>query len=518
MNFIRSLIITFCFVFTASAYAQSALDDIRFTVNKYEIIGNNPLGQKAYKVIAPFLGDQYGLEGLSAAADALEQALNKKGYSFHRVSLPPQELFGGSVILEIVEFKVGQIKVTGNKFFSNKNILRSLPAIKSGITPNTKEVSNAVKTANQNASKNIVLRFNEGEEPNTIDIGLNVTDSKPQTFFVSLDNTGGYQSKESRMTLGYQHANVLNKDHSMTFTITTSPEDTESATQMGISYQIPFYKNASKLNILFSDSESNSGTVGDNNLVTGKGNVLGVTYSKSLFNNKRVEQSWSVGASYKAFDDEVFGTESKVLSLPIELGYNAIYRKGSSALSAGATFATNLGIGDNNDDDAYAAKRVNATNSWSVLRYHVSLDLLFAQSWLLHMDLNGQFSGDYLIPGEQYGVGGATSLRGFEERSITGDSGYNYRIELWVPPFTSYQIRGLVFTDMAHVDKEETNSTLDDGLNEDLSSFGFGLRWSWKQNFNVNVDYGKIIEGGGVDTTVNQDDDDKFHISMVYRF
>lgn len=517
MKKIISIVLLF-FMLNIAAHAQSALDEVRFNINEYQIIGENPLGQKSYDALLPFIGEQYGLEGLSAAADALEQALIKAGYSFHRVNLPPQELLSGSVILEIVQFNIGTINVTGNQFYSEDNIKKSVPSLKQGSAPNTLEISQSVKFANINAAKSVVLRFNEGEEPNTIDAELKVTDKDPTSFFVALDNSGGHDTEAERLTLGYQNANIFDKDHTLTLTYTTAPADTDSASQFGINYQIPFYSNASRLNFLLSDSESNTGEVGDNNLVTGKGSVFAVNYSQAILTASDIEQTWSVGLSYKLFDNTQINTNTKVLSLPLELGYNFSYRASQSVLSGGLTIAQNIETGSNNSDTDYAATgRTNATSDWSAVRYHVSFDYLISGEWLLHAGLSGQSSSDSLISGEQFGVGGSGTLRGFEERSINGDEGQAVRIELWMPSLP-YQVRWLVFADQASIDLKETNTLLNDGLDEDVSSVGLGFRWSWKQQLSVNLDYGKITKEGGSDTTINRKDDTKAHIGMVYRF
>ena len=59
---------------------------------------------------------------------------------------------------------------------------------------------------------------------------------------------------------------------------------------------------------------------------------------------------------------------------------------------------------------------------------------------------------------------------------------------------------------------------LNEGEEYDLSSYGLGLRWSWKQQLSTSLDYAIINEGGGPDDTINQDDDDKFHFNLIYRF
>lgn len=115
-----SIILT-CLVHPA-AFAQARYEPVRFNVAKFVITGDNPIGDKAFKVLQPFVGEQYGLEGLSAAADALEQAIIKEGFSFHRVSLPPQQLTTGSVQFEVIRFSIGAINISGNNYFDRDNI------------------------------------------------------------------------------------------------------------------------------------------------------------------------------------------------------------------------------------------------------------------------------------------------------------------------------------------------------------------------------------------------------------
>ncbi len=53
--------------------AQDTLEEVRFDVDRFEVIGDNPIGDSANEIYSPYIGEQYGLERLSAARDALEQ-------------------------------------------------------------------------------------------------------------------------------------------------------------------------------------------------------------------------------------------------------------------------------------------------------------------------------------------------------------------------------------------------------------------------------------------------------------
>jgi hemolysin activation/secretion protein len=46
---------------------------------------------------------------------------------------------------------------------------------------------------------------------------------------------------------------------------------------------------------------------------------------------------------------------------------------------------------------------------------------------------SGQWTDDPLVPGEQFGIAGASAVRGYEEREITGDSGAVASVEVITP-------------------------------------------------------------------------------------
>jgi hemolysin activation/secretion protein len=515
--------------------AQDTLQQIRFEVERFDVVGDNPIGERAQAVLAPYVGEQYGLEGLSAARDALEQAIINAGYNFHRVSLPPQELLEGVVLLRVSRFVIGKIDVEGNEFFDDDNILNSVPVLQAGETPNTQLLSRSLKIANKSASKSTVLRFSEGTEADSIDALLSVTDRNPQVFFVSLDNTGPEDGETWRSTFGYQHGNLFNRDHAVTATLTTAPEDTSATLQIGINYNIPLYEHGASIDLLFSDSDSagetGGGTDGSQGIapgtgggqaleITGEGRVYGFIYSRPLLTDSSYSHDWTVGLQHKNFDNSSkFGEEEledispNVISVPLEVGYAFNRRTPGNAFFGNVRLVQEVG----DDDSEYQRDRLGAESGWTALRYNLSYDLLFAEEYLFSTRFSGQHTNALLISGEQFGLGGEATLRGFEERSVTGDSGYQLSLELWFPPVFN-DMRFLVFTDIGHTEYNDGTEPGTEGVEFDPSSAGLGMFWAWKESLSVSLNYGYIIEGGGLDTEINQDGDSKLHVSAVYRF
>ena len=68
---------------------------------------------------------------------------------------------------------------------------------------------------------------------------------------------------------------------------------------------------------------------------------------------------------------------------------------------------------------------------------------------------DGQLSSYLLLPSEQFGAGGASSVRGYPERTISGDEGFYANFELYTPELNKYarwpaaSLRALLFCRMS---------------------------------------------------------------------
>ena len=96
-----------------------------------------------------------------------------------------------------------------------------------------------------------------------------------------------------------------------------------------------------------------------------------------------------------------------------------------------------------------------------------------------------QHSGDALVSGEQFGVGGAMSVRGYEERELSGDSGWQLSVELlsprlgsdWLP--ATADLRLLAFADAGEVHNQDGLACRAGSATCRASSVGVGLRLGW---------------------------------------
>lgn len=502
---------------------------VEFTVDGFVIEGDSPLdGSVSEAALKPFLGVYSGLEGLLAAADALESELRKRGYTFYRVTLPPQTLDSGTVVLKVVRFKLADVEIQGNSNFSAENIAASLPLLRAGEVPNTRELSRSLTVANIHPRKHLRVNFANSEKVQDALIArVRVTDQRPWQLFASFNNIGTDDSGNTRMSIGAQYGNLFHRDHIITGTYTTSPDNADDVKQFGVHYQLPVYVWKGWFSAFYVHSDVDVGNVAEVFDVSGAGDFVGFSFFRPLLRFGNYTHSLTVGIQDRLFDTDIFESatggfvdaiSTNVRSRPINVRYDGSYLWSQTSLSFYVDFVRNLPGGGGNNDKRYAKLSPEAPpdDAWMLMRFGANLSRELPHGFLGIANLSGQYSGETLIPGEQFGLGGERSIRGFEERTVSGDSGLQLNLEVWSPPFRQLPgLRFLAFVDVGHkiieepVDPQRRSDT--------LSSAGVGARFQWKDQLIVSVDYGHTLaEASGEEAS--DPGNVKTHFNIQYRF
>jgi hemolysin activation/secretion protein len=499
---------------------------ITVTVERFEVEGDNPLDPvETAAALAPFAGDYAGIDGLLAATDALDQALRRAGYTFHRAILPPQELAGGVVVLKVVTFGMAEVEVRGMQHFSDASVRRSLPGLVAGTTPDIRRLSRSLAVANLHPHKRLKLGFKASEElPNAVDALVSVTDQKPWNAFASLNNIGNKDTGRLRMSVGGLYSNLTGHDDVLTGSFTFSPDNIDDLRQYGGFYQLPLYFAGGWLSAFYVRSDVDVGNVQDFFDVSGAGEFLGVAYKHQLIGVGRYRHTFTGGVQDRLFDTglstaltgtPIPGLSTKVRSRPLSLRYDGGYNWRTTSLDFYFDFTQNLSFGGHNRLADYRAVRLPADPGWKVVRFGALATQRLPRNYLAVGRLTGQYTNEPLIPGEQLGVGGERTVRGFEERTIAADKGLILNLEAWSPPFAElYGVRFLAFFDIGHKVLEEPLAG--QRHNDTISSIGVGARWQWHNQLTAALDYGQPL--ANADGEAADRGNSKWHFTLQYRY
>lgn len=510
------------------ASAGSADDIVRFEISRFDVSGNTLLSATEIDgAVAPFTGKARDFGDVQRALEALEALYHARGYNVVTVQLPEQELDGGVVRLHVLQTRIGKVTVEGNRAFSLDNIRRSLPALREGETPNLTRVSANLKLANENPAKKLKLSLGSGAQDDTgvdtVDARIEVIEERPWTLMANFDNTGTGATGKTHAGLVLQHANLGGRDHVGSLQYTTTVEEPSQVAVWALGYHVPLYAQGAALDLYASYSDVDSGvvTAGLFDLaVSGRGAVYGARYSKVLakrtLGGRELEGRLLVGLEVKAYKNSVvffnqdFG--NNVTVRPLSIGYLGRMAMDKGDINVAATLLRNIPGGSRGAQEDFTLARSGAKAGYTALRLAgVSSSTIGSSDWLTRVLANGQYSPDALVPGEQFGAGGSTSVRGFDERALAADSGLGLNLEVYTPNLCSrsgWQCRLLGFYDSAY---GKRNKALPGELRSTaIASAGVGLRFSVGRAASLQVDYGNVVEKGALSGV----DKDRLHVRV----
>lgn len=495
----------------------------QFPISSFEVSGNSLLTPTQVDVrLAGFVGKQRRFADIEAARRALENLYLQAGYSTVQVTLPEQEISSGVIRLVVREMKLGSITLLSADHHDLDNVKASLPGLVEGQVPNTVAVAESLRLANDNPSKQTQLLFKPDPANNRVDATLRLEDEKPWKGFVSLDNTGSSDTGKTRLSLGYQHANLFNRDHVLTLQYITSVEKPQSVSIYGLGYRWPLYDRADAIDVYAGYSDVNSGTVAGLFNVSGKGTIFGARYTHPFIRTSDIEHKLAAGLDYRAYENNIdlSGTElgSDVTVHPFSLTWSSLWKNDSTQLNGYATWLHNLPGGSQGRDADFAVARSGADARYQLLRLGGNASQQFAGDWQWRLALDAQYTQEPLVPGEQFGLGGQDSVRGFDERAISGDRGWRTGLEIFTPELGGQtgidgaRLRFSAFIEGGQV--QRLQALPGETSLEGVTSVGLGMRFGIAKSLSIRLDYGHVINGGGGQNKGS----DRLHGSVAYVF
>ena len=479
----------------------------RFDIRGYQVDGNTLLQpEEINQVLAPFTGKRKDFGDVQRALEALQQVYQQRGYVSVQVTLPEQELEKGEVRFLVTEFRIGKITVEGNEYFSNDNIRRSVPTLVPGQTPNAREIAANLKVVNESPAKQATVLLKSGESENEVDANIRVADVDPKRYSISLDNTGNTETGKYRASFAFQNANLWDRDHVLTAQYTTSPENPSKVTSLGVGYRIPFYARGDSLDLVGGYSNVDSGRVQNLFDITGQGAVYAVRYNHSLPKWGEIEQKITYGLDYRAYQNNVLPIDTSqnivpdITIHPLGLTYSGILRQPQRELTYYVQVSQNIPGGNDGTDRDFKNARAGARAAYRILRAGGTLSGTTTGDWQYRINLLAQHTGDALVAGEQFGLGGADSIRGFNERYIAKDRGHRANFELYSPDVGSKlgmnntRLRLVTFYDTGTVSNNQLQ--LGELSSSALDSVGIGVRLNYGNYLIVKLDYAQVLHDG----------------------
>ena len=375
-----------------------------------------------------------------------------------------------------------------------------------------------------------------GAEEGLVDAVVRVSDERPTKYSLTMDNTGTQQTGLYRIGVGFQNANLWSRDHVISGQYVTSPNDPDAPNGVipkpsnrvyivGMSYRIPLYAGGDSIDISAGYSNVNSGVIQNLFNVSGSGSIFGARYNLNLRKWGDLEQRLSFGYDWRAYTNRVTSIGGGAALVPdvnvqpVSVTYLGLYRTAESETSFNVGAYKNLPYRKDAGQNAFSASRLDSPAAYFLTRYAINHNRAFQNDWQMRVAFNGQMTRNKLISGEQFGVGGADSVRGFLEREVTNDNGYRGTIEFYTPDYggkipwsSGLRARTVFFYDWGQV--KRMGPLVGETFQQGLASMGVGLRLAQGTNLSIKIDFGHITNAGGSQGR----NEGRAHASMAYVF
>jgi hemolysin activation/secretion protein len=463
-------------------------------IREYRVIGSKILPRPDVEsAVYSWLGPGRTAADVEGARSALEKTYHSKGYSTVSVTIPQQRPTRGIIILKVTEAPVGRLRVVGSRYYDIEMIKRRAPSLAEGGVPNFDAVQREIIALNQTSDLRVTPSRKEGAIPGTVDIELKVEDKLPLHGSVELNNRYSPNTTPLRLNIDLRYSNLWQLGHTIGVGFQIAPQRIEDALVYSAFYIAPI-PGVEWLSVMAQAIRQNSdvSTLGGS-AVAGNGEIYGGRLLVTFPGKENFFHTLSAGLDYKHFDqDLVLGDQfiaSPITYYPFSVTYNAMLAgKGrETALTAGVVFSF-MGMGS--DEYDFANRRYNADPNFFYFRGNLAHQQDLPLGFQLFGQLQGQATGQPLVDSEQFSLGGLTTVRGYLESVVLGDSAVAGTIELRSPSLLSWlpagnEARAFVFLDAG-------TAWINDPLPEQISqqslwSFGVGGNIKLLEHFNSSL-------------------------------
>ena len=412
---------------------EGMLYNPHFLLQKINFEGNTQIPtEELEKLGLEVLGEDIFFDELLEVCQKVTNYYRAKGYLTSYATVPPQRIVDGVATIKIIESKVGELNIEGEKWTREwylRHIIMGKAGLREGDVFNAKNLQRAMKEINREDYVQVqteVERQQEGEE-NTA-ITLNVRDRFPVNLNFSYDDYGRSYTGAQRVSFLVGMDNLAGLgDKIYGGTILSS-----GATGWMAGYSLPVSSYGTRLSFDFSDSHVRLG--GPYKGLNVKGNAQSYFFKLT---QPLIQTAKSDLIFYTGYDYVNANTSANIAGNPLRLSnYNLhVWRSGLYGMTDDnyGRWIGNFGFDFGLTGDGHGA--VQDTTFVKLTAGATRVQRLFGRS-LGIVRVGGQYSPNKLFAAEQMQMGGPYTLRGYQPAELIGDYGVTGTVEYRFPvPF-----------------------------------------------------------------------------------
>ncbi len=412
-------------------------------VKQLKISGNKKLGQKIIaKTARPYLKECMDAAQMQELQSAIQKLYVKKGYITARIYFNFNEASNGVLGIIISEGKINKFYLTPCKDCPVKEGARaktrlfSAFPLKESKTLNLRDIEQGIEQINKLSSNNAVMEVRPADDYGFSDIYIINNPQGKTQLGLNYDNSGQDSTGRYKGRLSLAQDDILAFNENLYASYTTSlgvNRDKKYSDLLSAAFFVPLGR------FTLSDNFSYS-----KYLATVKGDVQDFTTDGYSYNNDiSLDYLISRGQKYKLYAglqlgvyetknyiaDTYISSSSRLLAAGAAY-VNYVYYGQLSSLFTRLSLKRGLPVFGAEDDKNKPAGFSEA--EFTSLNFNGDYYRFFGPL-TYSLSLTAQYSADNLYSSQQLLIGGESSVRGFRDISLFGDSGLYARNEVKLP-------------------------------------------------------------------------------------
>lgn len=496
---------------------QTLIDSAQeFELKKVTFSGNTIFKDKELiKYFQSLIDKKITVANAKNAVKEINKLYEESGYytSYAYISsINPQN---NSITINVVEGKIGQISIEGNKYsraFYLKNILLASNGLEENKVFNINNIDKSIEKINSSNYMKGKISIEQDKESENTDLKLKIEERRPINLKMMWDNDGNEIVGQNRLLMLLSKDNLFGLGNQI-YGGTLLARGTTGAFA---GYKMPIGKYGTELHFDYSFTHLN--LLDEYSKISGNAQVFSTKIVQPLYNKNNTEINTDLGIDFVNASSMEYGElENTSISdytlTVLRNGFNYIKRDKKGILIGRLENSFGVPI-MGAKEDASSSFFNNDTNEPQSAFYKLRFNLTRLQK--LPMDCLGifristQYTPNNLYATEKMNFGGIGSMRGFEPGETLADVGVNGTIEIRTPipffkrilpekyKFIDKRVRLGFFYDWGIFSNQHTGIKMS-GVENFLQSVGWGLHIKLTESMTASWEIGVPI-GSSVHT------------------
>lgn len=466
------------------------------------------------QAIGPLDGRRFDAAGLEQLAATVAATYRAQGFPFVQAWLPPQNLAGGRLVIEVLEGRYGRIGISGDDPLARGAQAFLDHALQPGDPLRSQPLERTMLLLDDQPGFSVSPLLKPGESLGEGDLVVRVERRNRVVADVGVDNTGSRHTGEHRL----RGAVNFNSPWRFGDQVALAAMVTDEHLWLGSAdYALPLGGNGLRLQAGMARTSYQLG--GDFKALdaSGRADVLSTRLSLPAVRSQATNLLLSAGLQHKRLHDRYEGVDlerDKHSTLAVAgLQFDHKDRLGGGGVSYGSASLTwgRLTLdGAARADDATTAR---SAGGFGKLNVDVTRIQKLPGAFSAYGRWSGQWARKNLDASEKYGLGGFLGVRAYPMGEASGDRGWLTQLELRYEPggWTPF-----VFYDQGRMRLNARPWDDASGEQRRLAGAGVGLRWL-HQGWSLESTLAVRTQGG---EPTSQHDSGKARLFVVagYRF